>query len=172
MNHLADEEAQLAHQHHAPTPQLVQTPSQPINPSGRRPSTKAKRTKSVSMAPVTPHAQPSLIAALPPPSRRSSLAAPAPSSFPMPTGDEANPLLRTYTSPRPPSPILDELLSAPPLPYAAARSKPSTLGHPPRRFCEICGYWGKVKCLKCGARVCGLDCKRTHDDHRCPRFFA
>lgn len=27
-----------------------------------------------------------------------------------------------------------------------------------RVFCEMCGYWGRVKCMKCGVRVCGLDC--------------
>ncbi len=165
MNHLADEEALLAQQHQ---PQLVHTPSQQTNAAGRRSSIKGKNTK----AAMTPHARPSPSAALPSTSRGSSMAAPAPSSLALRDRDEADPLLKTYTPPRPPSPILDEILSAPALPYAAARSKPSALGHPPRRFCEICGYWGKVRCLKCGARVCGLECKRTHDDHRCPRFFA
>ena len=59
--------------------------------------------------------------------------------------------------------LMDALCSAPPLSYNAARVGPSTSGKPPLHFCEVCGYWGRVKCLFCGARVCGLTCKRKHD---------
>lgn len=66
---------------------------------------------------------------------------------------------------------IEVLLSAPPLPYAAARSAPPGANAPPQRvFCEICGFWGRVKCLKCGSRVCGLECKSAHDESRCIRF--
>ncbi|KAF2144663.1 uncharacterized protein K452DRAFT_316610 [Aplosporella prunicola CBS 121167] len=66
-------------------------------------------------------------------------------------------------------------LSLPALPYAAARAQPPATGAGPppprRRFCDICGYWGRVACLRCGAaRVCGLECKRAHDETACLRF--
>ncbi|KAI9673964.1 MAG: hypothetical protein M1817_002170 [Caeruleum heppii] len=86
--------------------------------------------------------------------------------------DRDNPLLRSYAPPMPPSELIKELVNAPPLSYAAARAGPSVSGVPFRHFCEICGYWGRAKCLKCGARVCGLDCKGVHDEGRCLRFYA
>lgn len=66
---------------------------------------------------------------------------------------------------------IEALLSAPQLSYNAARSAPSPATAPPQRvFCEMCGYWGRVKCLKCGSRVCGLECKSAHEESRCVRF--
>jgi zinc finger HIT domain-containing protein 1 len=77
----------------------------------------------------------------------------------------------------PPAPLtattaeIEALLSAPQLSYNAARSAPSSATAPPQRvFCEMCGYWGRVKCLKCGSRVCGLECKSAHEESRCIRF--
>jgi zinc finger HIT domain-containing protein 1 len=83
-----------------------------------------------------------------------------------------DPLLKVET----PLPLsadeLEALLSHPPLSYNAARAAPLDMYAPPqRKFCEMCGYWGRVKCLKCGARVCGLDCKETHDQ-ACKMRFA
>jgi zinc finger HIT domain-containing protein 1 len=83
-----------------------------------------------------------------------------------------DPLLEVET----PTPLtdeeLEELLSHPPLSYNAARAAPPDMNAPPqRKFCEMCGYWGRVKCLKCGARVCGLDCKDMHDND-CRKRFA
>lgn len=67
---------------------------------------------------------------------------------------------------------LESLLSAPPLSYNAARAKGLPESAPPqRKFCEMCGYWGRVKCLKCGVRVCGMDCKGQHDID-CRKRFA
>lgn len=66
---------------------------------------------------------------------------------------------------------LEALLSAPPLPYAASHVAPPPAGGPPQRhFCDNCGYWGKIKCLKCGARVCGLECKDAHEATRCLKW--
>ncbi|KAG5978815.1 hypothetical protein E4U55_005895 [Claviceps digitariae] len=64
---------------------------------------------------------------------------------------------------------LRRLLSHPPLPYLDA------LGHvdetyPRRVFCEVCGYWGRVRCLKCGTRVCALDCLETHREECVTRY--
>lgn len=66
---------------------------------------------------------------------------------------------------------IEALLVAPPLSYSAARSAPPPSTGPKKRvFCEICGYWGRVKCMKCGARVCGFECQTAHDESRCVRF--
>jgi len=64
------------------------------------------------------------------------------------------------------------LLAHPPLSYNASRAAPSTSTAPPRKFCEMCGYWGRVVCVKCGARVCGIECKEAHDESRCLKFYA
>jgi zinc finger HIT domain-containing protein 1 len=74
-----------------------------------------------------------------------------------------------------PSPLnaatLEALLSAPPLPYSQSFAAPTPAGGPPQRqFCDNCGYWGTVKCRKCGARVCGLDCKDAHEATRCLKW--
>lgn len=73
-------------------------------------------------------------------------------------------------------PTLDEmqaLVDAPPLTYNAARSAPGPASAPPPRvFCDICGYWGRVKCLKCGARTCSVDCETVHVADRCLKFYA
>lgn len=68
---------------------------------------------------------------------------------------------------------IEELLSAPMLMYNAAKSAPPNMeGKKHRVFCEICGYWGRAKCMKCGARVCGIECRETHDESRCLKFYA
>ncbi|KAL6714484.1 hypothetical protein ACLMJK_007908 [Lecanora helva] len=87
-----------------------------------------------------------------------------------PLDDE--PLLQVNVPSAPSEEELEALTSAPPLSYNAARSAPPPPHKPRRYFCEICGYWGSVKCMKCGARVCGLECKGAHDDGRCLKFYA
>src|SRR5271155_3646829 len=49
--------------------------------------------------------------------------------------------------------VMEALLTEPPLTYNAARAKPVEDGTPVRYFCAICGYWGKVKCRKCGEQT-------------------
>lgn len=83
--------------------------------------------------------------------------------------NEDDPLLMTYVPAAPSDAIMEALLSDPALSYNAARAAPS-LGKPQRHFCEICGYWGTIKCLKCGATVCGLDCRNSHVDGRCVSY--
>ena len=85
---------------------------------------------------------------------------------------EADPLLRTYVPSAPSDEVMQALVTAPPLSYNAARATLPNPERPQRHFCEICGYWGNIKCLRCGARVCGLDCKGTHDEGRCMKFYA
>ena len=85
---------------------------------------------------------------------------------------EADPLLRTYSPTAPSSDLMKALVLAPPLSYNAARAVPNSPGRPQRHFCEICGYWGSIRCIKCGARVCGLECQSAHDESRCLKFYA
>jgi zinc finger HIT domain-containing protein 1 len=83
-----------------------------------------------------------------------------------------DPLLKVSTPAQLSPDELEDLLSQPPLSYNAARAAPPEIDGPPqRKFCEMCGYWGRVKCLKCGSRVCGLDCKEAHDQD-CRKRFA
>lgn len=66
---------------------------------------------------------------------------------------------------------LEALLAAPPLSYAASHVGPPPANGPPQRqFCDNCGYWGTIKCRKCGARVCGLECKDAHEATRCLKW--
>lgn len=76
----------------------------------------------------------------------------------------------------PPPPSQEEmeaLLNAPPLSYNQARSAPlPPNAPPPRHFCEVCGYFGRVKCMKCFVMTCSVMCKDTHDEHGCLKFYA
>lgn len=86
--------------------------------------------------------------------------------------DANEPLLQIHVPSLPTPEELEALVSAPPLSYNAARAAPPPASAPPqRKFCEMCGYWGRVKCLKCGQRVCGLECKEAHDLD-CKRKYA
>lgn len=85
---------------------------------------------------------------------------------------EDEPLLKSYVPKAPSAEVMEALTTAPPLSYNAAHATFPATVRPQRHFCEICGYWGTIKCLKCGARVCGLECKGAHDDGRCLKFYA
>ena len=83
---------------------------------------------------------------------------------------EDEPLLRTYAPSAPSEDLMNALVSAPPLSYNQARAAPPK--NPTQRYyCAICGYWGRIKCIKCGERVCGIDCKREHDAE-CGRLYT
>lgn len=76
-------------------------------------------------------------------------------------------------APLPTQAELEALINAPPLTYNQARSAPPGPGAPPpRQFCEICGYWGRVKCMKCGNMTCSVLCKDAHDENKCLKFYA
>lgn len=153
-NHLADEEAAI-------TAQAAQaTPMQPTRTLALNNNSSHEERRS-SRAAADSSAATSKIETQPDTSTISSVGE---------RGSE-DPLLKTYV-PQAPSPaVIEALLAGPPLSYNAARSLPP-VGKPQRHFCEICGYWGTIKCLKCGARVCGLECKTTHDEGRCLKFYA
>ncbi|RDW78552.1 putative HIT finger domain protein [Aspergillus mulundensis] len=82
-----------------------------------------------------------------------------------------DPLLKSYIPPAPSERLMRALLSEPPLSYNASRAGPPLTGKAPRRFCCICGYWGKIRCRNCHQRTCGIECYKTHEDSRCGAFF-
>lgn len=87
------------------------------------------------------------------------------------TEHDNDPLLRSYAPSAPSERIMLQLLSEPPLSYNASRVGPPSSARPPRAFCCMCGYWGKIRCKSCHQRTCGLDCYRVHEDSRCGAFF-
>ncbi|KAJ5383854.1 hypothetical protein N7517_001765 [Penicillium concentricum] len=82
-----------------------------------------------------------------------------------------DPLLRSYAPPVPSDRLMQRLLVEAPLSYNASRAKPQASGRPGRKFCCMCGYWGKIRCKSCHLRTCGLDCYKVHEDSRCGAFF-
>lgn len=91
--------------------------------------------------------------------------------------DDNDPLLTSRPHLKPPSNhLLQFLVSEPPLSYSASRAQPveedpngtsirsRLTPKPVRYFCNLCGYWGKVRCKHCGERTCGLmECWKGHD---------
>ncbi len=153
-NHLADEEAALAQQQHTTTSTIQRVP--PLQSARSTPNLKR-------IAPSESH--PGL-------SQRGLVTMGGTASLlPRdPLHDE--PLLMVNVPSAPSEEEMQAILSGPPLSYNLARSDPPPPHKPLRQFCEICGYWGTIKCMKCGARVCGLECKSAHDDGRCLKFYA
>ncbi|KAF3902603.1 hypothetical protein ABW21_db0208476 [Orbilia brochopaga] len=60
-----------------------------------------------------------------------------------------------------------------PLGYVKCAAEPpaSSAERCRRAFCEICGYWGTVGCMRCGVRLCSAECSATHREARCTRRF-
>ncbi|KAI1093596.1 hypothetical protein F5B19DRAFT_113138 [Rostrohypoxylon terebratum] len=83
-----------------------------------------------------------------------------------------DPLIMSRVPPLPTDEELKALLRAPPLTYAEARGRwtEDDQRYPARAFCEVCGYWGRVRCMKCGARVCALECLETHREECVTRY--
>lgn len=146
---LDDEEAQLQQ---APPPRTATTSSR----SARRQSTRA------SVPPTPTETTPG----------PASLGAATSRSTTQPLyGDDALLSIESFMPPPLNSADLEALLAAPPLSYAASHSAPPPAGGPPQRqFCDNCGYWGAIKCRKCGARICGLECKDAHEATRCLKW--
>ncbi|KAJ5612985.1 Zinc finger HIT-type [Penicillium lagena] len=82
-----------------------------------------------------------------------------------------DPLLRSYAPTAPSVRIMQRLLAEPPLSYNASRAGQPSSTAPPRHFCCMCGYWGKIRCKSCYLRTCGLECYKLHEDSRCGAFF-
>lgn len=104
---------------------------------------------------------------------RESLILPAYAKPPPPShpGD-TDPLLVSYIPPFPTDDELRALMTAPPLSYLEARATwgEEEARYPVRVFCAVCGYWGRVKCMKCGTRVCALDCLEAHREECVTRY--
>ncbi|KAI1394129.1 uncharacterized protein F4822DRAFT_37429 [Hypoxylon trugodes] len=90
---------------------------------------------------------------------------------------DGDPLLESRVPPLPTDAELKALLAAPPLNYTEARGRwtledegMGSKRYPARVFCEVCGYWGRVRCMKCGIRVCALDCLETHREECVTRY--
>ena len=157
-NHLADEEAALAQQQGA----------NPVAPAPRAPTLKPSKSKSELKPSSMSEPKPNLGYS----SYRGDVHIGDVESATARDPLDDEPLLKVNVPSAPSADEIEALLSAPPLSYNAARSAAPAPHKPQRHFCEICGYWGTIKCMKCGARVCGLECKGAHDDGRCLKFYA
>ncbi|KAL0939141.1 HIT zinc finger [Colletotrichum truncatum] len=186
-NHLDDYLAQISHAENAPAPHPNQHTAKPANkpphPNQHTKRNAAKRSKTSTPKP----AEPEDVEMTPAPSVAGAGAAAA-------TAEEeknAGPVLAPYEKPPPPShpgdddPLLvskvpaaptDEelrwLLAQPMLSFWDARAEwdDEDTRYPVRSFCEVCGYWGRVKCMKCGTRVCALNCLETHREECATRY--
>ncbi|KAI1478387.1 hypothetical protein F4774DRAFT_385737 [Daldinia eschscholtzii] len=87
---------------------------------------------------------------------------------------DSDPLLVSRVPPLPTDAELRALLAVPPLSYTEARGRWTAEDdgrrYPARVFCEVCGYWGRVRCMRCGARVCALECLETHREECVTRY--
>lgn len=85
-----------------------------------------------------------------------------------------DPLLVSRIPGMPSQAEIDKLLAAPPLTYNEARGSwvEEDQRKPVRQFCEVCGYWGRVKCTRCGGRVCALECLNVHQEECFTRYGA
>ncbi|KAJ8104162.1 hypothetical protein POJ06DRAFT_243764 [Lipomyces tetrasporus] len=54
--------------------------------------------------------------------------------------------------------------------FYSAAVEPSR--YPTRHLCSVCGYWGSITCIRCGARYCSLACEDTHRETRCLKVYA
>ncbi|RKF61952.1 hypothetical protein OnM2_037069 [Erysiphe neolycopersici] len=83
-----------------------------------------------------------------------------------PDSADNDPLLFSWVPVMPSEDELRRILTHPPLSYLDARGPlvEEDRRKPVRHFCERCGYWAKVKCVKCGSRVCNLECYKEHKE--------
>ncbi|TVY54540.1 hypothetical protein LCER1_G002255 [Lachnellula cervina] len=171
-----------------PLPPAVSTPRAAATPRTASTNLTSKGTRSHKKK--VPSAVPT-----PTPLRRVSAAAPQPikveadtpmpdapsvtlsqgsSNPPVPHSEDGSPLLESWIPRLPSQAELEKLLSAPPLSYEEARGSWTLEDRrkPVRVFCEVCGYWGRVRCMRCGGRVCALECLNTHQEECFTRYGA
>ncbi|TVY78162.1 hypothetical protein LSUE1_G004498 [Lachnellula suecica] len=96
------------------------------------------------------------------------------SKAPAPHKEDKNPLLVSRIPGMPSQAEIEKLLSAPALSYEEARGSwaEEDQRKPVRVFCEVCGYWGRVRCMRCGGKVCALECLSTHQEECFARYGA
>ncbi|KAK1996356.1 HIT zinc finger protein [Colletotrichum falcatum] len=196
-NHLDDYLAQLSHTDNTSAPHPNQHTPRPANkpphPNQHTKRNAAKRSKASTPRPAAP-AEPDNAEMTPAPSAAGGGGENTPTTA---TGEAAaaaadEPVLAPYQGPAPaphpgdddpllvsrvPEPPTDEelrwLLSRPMLSFWDARAEPGdedAARYPVRAFCELCGYWGRVRCNKCGTRVCALDCLEAHREECFTRY--
>ncbi|KAJ8059214.1 hypothetical protein OCU04_012185 [Sclerotinia nivalis] len=124
--------------------------------------------------PLRKSSTPSLKPELPPTS--TPLFAPLITSLapPKPHPRDTDPLLISRVPNLPSQEEMERLLAAPPLSYNEARGgcTDEDRRKPGRVFCEVCGYWGRVRCLRCAGRVCALECLEVHKEECFARYGA
>jgi len=93
-------------------------------------------------------------------------------TLPPPHPGDSDPLLVSRIPLIPSQEVIDALLAIPPLSYNEARASwvEEDKRKPVRQFCEVCGYWGRVKCTRCGGRVCALECLKVHQEECFTRY--
>ncbi|KAG4443693.1 hypothetical protein IFR05_000782 [Cadophora sp. M221] len=96
------------------------------------------------------------------------------STLPKPHPGDKDALLVSRIPGMPSQEEIEKLLAAPPMTYNQARGPwvEEDMRKPVRQFCEICGYWGRVKCMRCGGKVCALECLNTHQQDCFQRYGA
>lgn len=141
----------------APDPDVVMTDAPPPPP----PSTTTTTETATATDQTAAHAEP-----------ESQILASHTRFTPRPCPGDSDPLLESWLPPLPTDEELRELVRAPPLNYNQARGvwTADDKRYPPRQFCEVCGYWGRVRCMKCGTRVCALGCMDVHREECITRY--
>ncbi|KAK1600232.1 HIT zinc finger protein [Colletotrichum navitas] len=190
-NHLDDYLAQLSHTDNAPAPHPNQHTPRPANkpphPNQHTKRNAAKRSKTSTPKP-TP-AEPEDVEMTPAPSAAGGESNPTTAGAKEPTDDpvlapyegpalaphpgDNDPLLASRVPEAPTDEELRWLLAQPMLSFWDARAEPGdedAARYPVRTFCELCGYWGRVRCIKCGTRVCALDCLEAHREECFTRY--
>jgi zinc finger HIT domain-containing protein 1 len=96
------------------------------------------------------------------------------SNPPVPHPEDNSPLLVSRIPGMPSHAEIEKLLSAPSLSYEEARGSwtEEDRRKPVRVFCEVCGYWGRVRCMRCGGKVCALECLSTHQEECFTKYGA
>jgi len=192
-NHLDDFEAMQALAENNPSSNLFATVrEQPSKSSSSRRKSAAPPKSTSSSAKGTPKPQPDIIMTESLPPVLTPLASPTPATedVEMVEGDgkkeeptkpqqlqingvrDAESLLAARVPETPSDAELRALLAVPPLTYKQARAglTEEDARYPARIFCSVCGYWGKVRCAKCGTRVCALDCLDLHREECVTRY--
>ncbi|KAK4217707.1 hypothetical protein QBC37DRAFT_414431 [Rhypophila decipiens] len=127
------------------------------------------------IAAAAPEEQPKLQPTPPPPQMYppdGTILPPYKRAPPLPHEGDNDPLLVSYVPSFPTDDELRALFTAPPLSYLEARAAwgEEESRYPSRSFCDVCGYWGRVRCLKCGVRTCALACLNTHKEECVTRY--
>ncbi|KAH8815007.1 hypothetical protein F5884DRAFT_160081 [Xylogone sp. PMI_703] len=179
-NYLDDYEALNVPSSSIPTPsQATPPPGGPASSNtkrayrrkdGRAPSTPTP-LRNVSTPPIKPE---TANADVPMADAEDSIFSPGTSVPPPPHPGDSNPLLVSRIPSMPTQEEIEKLLAAPPLSYNEARGPlvEEDRRKPVQPFCEVCGYWGRIRCIRCGSRVCALDCLQVHQEDCFTRYGA